>query len=241
MPARITYVYHNCFILEAGGRTLVFDYPAPEHRNDRAESVVREALEGADAYIFFSHSHPDHCSPEIIELAKAAAHAYYVLSFDVPDMVPELDIEGAAVVEPEGDEYQIGDLAVMGLESTDLGVAFLIRTPEALVYFGGDLAEWTWEGLSETALDRERAYFEECLGEISAFGPDIVFANLDVRLANLGGGPQIVRRVKPKVFAPMHGFGKTDLISTAARNMEAPAETVVFVYRETGDTLEIDL
>jgi L-ascorbate metabolism protein UlaG (beta-lactamase superfamily) len=240
MKAAVTYVYHNCFVLELGGRTLVFDYPSAEHRNDEAEAVVRKALEGSDAYVFFSHSHPDHCSPEILGLAADAASVNYVLSYDVPDMVPELDLEDATTVEPEGEEYPVGDLTISGMESTDLGVAFLIRSREAFVYFGGDLAEWTWEGLKDIALDRERAYYEECIKDIAAFGPDIAFANLDVRLPNLGGGPQLVRDVGPKVFVPMHGFGKTDLLAGAAKKIEAPG-TEIFIYRETGDRFEVEL
>lgn len=240
MLAKITYVYHNCFILNISGHVLVFDYPDKEHRNGRAESVVREALAGADAYIFFSHSHPDHCSPEILDLTREAANATYVLSFDVPDMIPELDLPGAVVIEPEGEEYLAGDLTVTGLESTDLGVAFLIRMPEVLVYFGGDLAEWTWENIQGPALDRERAYFEECLAEIAAFGPDIAFANLDLRLPGLAGGPKFVNTVRPKVYVPMHGFGDTEGLARAAAGIHAP-ETRVFIYRETGESMEINL
>lgn len=237
MITRITYVFHNCFILKIGGRTLVFDFPSQEHRNREAADVVRQALDDADAYIFFSHSHADHCSPEIIGLAAKAASVRYVLSYDVPDMVPELDIEGAVVVEPEGEEYQAGDLAVTALESTDLGVAFLIRAPEGLVYFGGDLAEWTWDNLADTAREREAAYFEECLDELKAFGPDIAFANLDLRLPNLGGGPKLLAEVAPKVFVPMHGFGMTDKLADAARSLDAPG-TTVFIYENTGDAIE---
>lgn len=240
MNALITYVFHNCFILELGGRTLVFDFPSPEHRNSEARGVVQKALNGADAYVFFSHSHADHCSPEIIDLAAKAASVRYVLSYDVPDMFPELDVEGAVVVEPEGEEYQAGDLAVTALESTDLGVAFLIRAPEGLVYFGGDLAEWTWDNLADTAREHETAYFDECLEALKAFGPDIAFANLDLRLPNLGGGPKLLAHVAPKVFVPMHGFGMTGELAAAAGRLRAPG-TAIFIYKNTGDAIEAEI
>lgn len=240
MRAKITYVYHNCFILEAAGRTLIFDYPAPEHRSEKAEDLVRGALKDADAYIFFSHSHADHCSAEILDMDGEAESAHYVLSYDVPDMIPELDVDDAVVVEPEGEEYQIGDLAVTGIESTDLGVAFLIRTPEMLVYYGGDLAEWTWDGIQEAALEQERAYFDECVRTVKAFGPDIAFSNLDLRLENLGGGPKLVREAAPKIFVPMHGFGKSLSVAEAAEKLEAPG-TRVFIYHKEGDSLEVEL
>jgi len=240
MKATITYVYHNCFILRLGGKTLVFDFPGPGHRNAEAAGVVREAMQGAEAYVFFSHSHADHCSPEIVEMAAWAENVQYVLSFDVPDMIPELDLPGAVTVEPDGEEYLAGDLSVSGMESTDLGVAFMIRAPEALIYFGGDLAEWTWDGLAETALERERDYFDQCLENVAGFGPDIAFTNLDLRLPNQGGGPKLLERVAPRVFVPMHGFGKTAQMAEAAKKLHAPG-TRIFTYERTGDELVVEL
>ena len=240
MRAKITYVYHNCFILETGGRTMIFDYPDEENRSGAAEDLVINALKGADAYVFFSHSHGDHCSADIMEYADEAGSINYVLSYDVPDMVPDFEVENSIVVEPEGEEYLIGDLSISALESTDLGVAFMIRAPEGLIYYGGDLAEWTWDGIRENELEQEQAYFEECIGEIKKFGPDITFTNLDMRLENYGGGPKLLEMVRPKVFVPMHGFGDAPAIAKAAGKLNA-RETEIFTYYKEGDSLEVDL
>ncbi len=233
MQVQITYVYHSCFCMKLGERTLVFDYPGHAHRNAEAEAVVAKALENARAYVFFSHSHHDHCSLEIIALASKAASARYILSYDVPDMVPELDLEGAVVVEPD-QEYFVDDLKITCLDSNDLGVAFMIETPDVRVYYGGDLAEWTWPGLDEKSKALVEQYFGECLDQVKAFNPDIAFSNADKRLPNWGGAARFLEHVRPRFFVPMHAFGDTASIAGFARTLHVP-DTKMFVYEKTGD------
>ena len=233
MQVPITYVYHSCFCMKLGDSTLVFDYPAKAHRNAESEQVVAKALDGAHAYIFFSHSHNDHCSPEIIPLASKAASVRYILSYDVPEMIPELDIEGAVVVEPD-EEYHVDDMKITCLDSNDLGVAFMIQAPGVSVYYGGDLAEWTWPNLDEHTKAFVEGYFGECLDQIKAFGPDIAFSNVDKRLPSLGGAARFIEHVQPRFFVPMHAFGNTASIAEFAGSLHAP-DTKLFVYENTGD------
>lgn len=239
MQVPITYVYHSCFCMKLGDSTLVFDYPGHTHRNAQSESVVAKALLGAAAYVFFSHSHHDHCSPEIIPLASKAASVRYVLSYDVPDMIPEFDIENAVVVEPE-EEYQVDDLKITCLDSNDLGVAFMIQAPGVRVYYGGDLAEWTWPNLDEKSKALVEQYFGECLDQIKAFGLDIAFSNVDKRLPNLGGAARFLDHVRPRFFVPMHAFGNTASIAEFANSLNAP-DTELFVYENTGDQVVLEV
>lgn len=240
MPeANITYVHHNCFSLELGGIVLLFDYPGSDHRPSGAEGLVRQQLDGADVTIFFSHSHPDHCSPDIVALAEAARSVRYVFSFDVPELIPELELEGAVIIDPDEEPVRVGDLTVSGLESSDLGVAFLIETPEARVSFGGDLAEWAWPTLDERAREAEVQYFEHCLEQIAAFEPDIVFANADPRLPETRGGIyKLVDIVRPPVLVPMHLFGETITLADLDDQLARQGATV-FSYRQMGEGLRV--
>ena len=239
MQAAITYVHHNCFVLDLDGRTLVFDYPSAEHRPPGARDVVRRALTGADAVVFFSHSHADHCSADILDLTGATDSAAMVLSFDVPEMVPELDVTGALVVDPDETVY-VGDLTVDCLESNDLGVAFLITAPEARIYFGGDLALWDWPGLDAAGLDFTRRYFDDCLARVRAFAPHIAFTDADPRLAGRSGAGLFWETVRPPVFVPMHGFGDLDGLSRFARDLAAPRGRVQ-TFSAVGQRREVAL
>jgi L-ascorbate metabolism protein UlaG (beta-lactamase superfamily) len=240
MRVKITYVHHNCFLLDCPQGAMLFDYPSAEHRVPEAEPVVREGLAGKDAWIFFSHSHADHCTAGVLGPARGAGSVRYVLSYDVPDMVPELDLEGAAVVDPDEGEYASGTLSVRGLESTDLGVAFLIRLGGLKVYYGGDLAEWAWQGLDSGQLRHEREYFRARVEDVRRFEPDVLFTDYDLRLENRAGAKDMLEAVKPKVFVPMHGFGNTGELARETGRLEAPGVRV-FVYHDPGDLIEIDL
>lgn len=237
--AIVTYIHHNCFFLELGGGVMLFDVPGSDYRPDGAEELIRRKLEGADATVFFSHSHPDHCSSDIVALTRAVRNVRYVFSFDVPELIPELDIEGAVIIEPGEEPARVGDLIVSGLEATDLGVAFLIETPAARIYFGGDLAEWAWPTLDDRAREAELRYFERCLEQIKAFKPDIVFANADPRMPETRGGiDKLVDAVRPPALVPMHLFGETVTLADLEDPLARHGATV-FSYRQMGDSLTV--
>jgi len=242
MSATITYVHHNCFCLELAGQVLLFDFPAAAHRPEAASGLVASRLAGADVTVFFSHSHDDHCGADIIELARGAADLRYVLSYDVPELIDALDLPGAVVLDPDEGEQTAGELRVSCLESTDLGVGFLIRHSGtgSRIYFGGDLAEWTWESLDERARVAEESYFQECLAEIRDFRPQVAFTNADPRFPSRGGARRFAETVAPPVLVPMHLFGDTSLMSELERDLAQPGVTL-FGYREMGDELVVEL
>lgn len=243
MEATVTYVHHNCFCIQAEGRALVFDYPAREHRCAGVDEVVRRCVAGREAYALFSHSHADHCSPEILDVLHAAASSMLVLSYDVPDMVPELDLPDAVVVEPgddpaggvPGDTMRAGALVVSALESNDLGVAFFINLGGLKIYYGGDLAEWLWPGIDEAGAAYVRSFFGRSLDAVAAFGPDLAFTDCDRRLPNLAGYERFARTVRPRVLVPTHDFGDPATMPGDAA-LEGMPETRVMVYRTSGDS-----
>ncbi|MBU1002228.1 MAG: MBL fold metallo-hydrolase [Proteobacteria bacterium] len=248
MKPILTYIYHNCFCITLGKRVLVFDFPDREHRNAEAADAVRKVLAGREAFIFFSHSHADHCSAEIIDLASAATRTTYVLSYDVPDMVPELDLPGAVVVEPGDDPdggipgpiYEAGPLKVSALESNDLGVAFFIRLEDLCIYYGGDLAEWLWPEADEAGAAHARTFFGRSLEAVRAFGPDLAFTDCDLRLPNLAGFERFARTVRPKVLVPSHDFGNPAGVAAAASAIQIPGTHIV-TFAKTGDAVSVPL
>ena len=140
MELRITYVHHDCFLVDIGPRVLLFDYPERAHRPATAEALVTEALRGRNAVIFASHSHDDHFSMEILKFRETAASAHYILSYDVAEMHPELDpefeaeMQGVSIVEPD-EFYHVEGFVLRCFESTDLGVGFLLELEGKRIYF----------------------------------------------------------------------------------------------------------
>jgi L-ascorbate metabolism protein UlaG (beta-lactamase superfamily) len=143
-----------------------------------------------------------------------------------PDSLPE----GTVVMEPDQTRHVEG-LTVTTLESNDLGVAYLIETPEKRLYFGGDLALWDWPTLPERGRLETRRFFEEALTRIPPFHPDVAFTNCDPRLDSLGGVVRFARAVRPGLLVPMHLFGDASGLWTLPSRIAAedPAEAGIDV------------
>jgi len=253
MDIVLTYIHHNCFCLRAEGRVLVFDYPTAEHRSPGARDAVRRAVAGHRAVVLFSHSHADHCSPDVALAVRDATEVRYVLSYDVPEMVPQLDPEaglaGAVVVEPGdvpgggsvGEAVRVDeDLSVRALESNDLGVAFLIDLGRLRVYFGGDLAAWVWPEMEPQAAEFTRGFFARSLEAVRDFAPHVAFTDCDYRLPGWAGFEEFATSVRPQVLVPTHDFGMPDVVREYAGTIQVPNVGVV-TYERTGDETRVTI
>ncbi len=242
MNISVVSIHHDCFILEFAKRTVLFDYPAPEHLPPEAAAAARTLLRGKDVLAMISHSHPDHFDPAIGDALAETASARFVVSDDVVDMFPDAlpdDPGRLCVMEPD-QEARFAGLRIRTLESDDLGVAYMAEGDGLRFHFGGDLALWDWEGLPGAARAVARSRYETALSAIAAFKPDLAFANADPRLASLAGGPLFLATVKPRVFVPMHAFGKPGDILREKARLTIP-ETETFFYAAPGDHMEFTL
>ena len=239
MPARLVYIYHDCFILEAGGRSLLFDYPAPSYLPEAAARAAASHLAGADLTIFVSHSHDDHFDPNIVAATAGTASCRFVVSDDVADLYGDVLPADTLAMEPDM-VREVGGMAVEALESNDLGLAYRINVAGLAVYFGGDLALWDWPGNSPAARRAVGMSWRRTLTRLAKRPLDVALSNMDPRLPeNLSGAPELVTRLRPRVFAPMHLGGHIEYIDQYAERLASPG-TTLFRYARPGDVLEID-
>jgi L-ascorbate metabolism protein UlaG (beta-lactamase superfamily) len=242
MQVEVVYVHHNSFILKLPERTFLFDYPALSHLPQDAPALVTREVAGKRLFVVFSHSHADHLNPEVGAVTALAASVRYIVSDDVPDMCPEVLPEApdeVLVVAPD-DDVTFEGVHLRALESNDLGVAFILEVEGLRLYYGGDLANWDWESLPDKARAESRAFFAAALDTVAAGPVSIAFSNVDKRLKSLAGGPEVVRRLAPALFVPMHTFGETGWLATIENEL-AVAGSRVFSYRRMGDRLRLDL
>ncbi|KHK04102.1 MBL fold metallo-hydrolase [Desulfovibrio sp. TomC] len=239
MPARIVYIHHDCFILEAGGASLLFDYPAPSYLPEAAARAAASHLAGSDLTVFVSHSHDDHFGPNIVAATAGAASRRFVVSDDVADLYGDVLPADTLVMEPDM-VREVGDIVVEALESNDLGLAYRIDVTGLAVYFGGDLALWDWPGNSPAANRAVGMSWRRTLTRLAARPLDVAFTNMDPRLAgSLSGAPELVERLSPRVFVPMHLGGHVAYIDQYADRLSRPG-TTLFRYARPGDVLEIE-
>ena len=239
MPARIVYIHHDCFLLEAGGQSLLFDYPAPSYLPDAAARAAASHIAGSDLTVFVSHSHDDHFDPNILAATAGAASRRFVVSDDVADRYGDVLPPDAVVLEPDM-VREVGGVVVEALESNDLGLAYRIDVAGLAVYFGGDLALWDWPGNSPAAHRAVGMSWRRTLTRLAKQPLDVAFTNMDPRLAaSLSGAPELVERLRPRYFVPMHLGGHTEYIGQNAGRLTCPG-TTLFRYARPGDSLEID-
>ena len=104
-----------------------------------------------------------------------------ILANDISDENRLMNIK-SSFVEPDKC-YQFDDgIQVETLLSNDSGVAFIVSTDEGVVYHGGDLNDWYWEGEPEEENLELRTIYHTEIGKIKGRHFDVAFVPLDPRL-----------------------------------------------------------
>lgn len=234
MQVCITHIFHNCFVLDIGDISYVFDIPAERFRTSKALDSLRNAVLGRDVIAFFTHSHFDHFAPDYAEVCNTANSLKSVISDDIEEMYPDIPYKDALIVEPDA-KYEYAGLEVETLMSNDLGVAYIFKTPENIkVYNGGDLACWDWDNASLAERNFTRNFFNDAVSKVAREKVQVTFSNLDKRLKNLAGGPQFIEKVKPQIFVPTHAFGRTEWLEGIHKKLGIDSSKC-FSYRRAGD------
>ena len=166
---KITHIYHSGFCIELEQTVLIFDWYT---------GTLPELPEEKQAVVFVSHGHGDHFGDCIWSLRKRFRKLTYVIDSTAAVPPGSRDVK---TVEPGG-TYNIADLTVQTLRSTDQGSAFLVEAEGHKIFHAGDLNVWYWydepeeENLASEA-DCRREY-EKLAGQ----PVDVAFLPLDPRL-----------------------------------------------------------
>ena len=111
--------------------------------------------------------------------------------------------------------YQFdGGIQVETLLSNDSGVAFIVSTDEGVVYHGGDLNDWYWEGEPEEENLGLRTIYHTEIGKIKGRHFDVAFVPLDPRLeAHYADGLlYFLENVDCDAVFPIHYWGEPAVI-----------------------------
>lgn len=259
---RLYYLGHSAWLLVRLTTAFLFDYgdvpprPTRSRLSDGAFGAadwMRLRAEAASSgqrrrlIIFSSHQHRDHYSRtlhrELAELPDVQVVAgldreQQSAAFRAISNLPRTD-----VIYPRK-TLELGDLTVHASGSTDSGVAFLIDAPDGSIYFGGDLAVW----------DDLPQYRDGYAAELAWLGERRDRLRVPLRLAFMPVGtsdgyqeePLIegldaaLRRLRPGIFAPMHGYGYEafyDAYAEHARELFPDIATIVL--KRPGDMLDL--
>lgn len=147
MPSvSIQYLYHSGFAVETASHLFIFDYYLDTPRGCGPDQgvVSPSMLQGRDVVVFVSHSHGDHYNPAIFQWRRVKPQIRYILADEIATKEDVLSVKA-------GKTYPLGGLEVRTLDSTDLGVAFLVKADGLCLYHAGDLNWWHWNDEPEEA------------------------------------------------------------------------------------------
>lgn len=204
----VTFLYHSAFLVELETCSLLFDwYQGPVPEIDRTKPL----------YVFASHHHGDHYSPEIFR-TFGMENTWYVLGSCIT-----LSAKRKAALGVDEDHFfrlgggrtlDLNGLHITTLTSTDAGVAFLIEVEGKTIYHAGDLHWWHWEGEPGTwNRDMERDFKRET-EKLKGRTIDLAFLVLDPRQEEdyWLGFDWTMRTADIRLAFPMHSWEDFDIV-----------------------------
>ena len=197
---QITYISHSGFLAELEHNVLLFDY---------YQGHIPAIPEDKKLYVFVSHHHSDHFTPDIFKLADIHPDVQFVLSNDIfPSNVPEHLHERTVHLRPRATWSSGADsgITVSTLKSTDEGIAFLIHCEGKTIYHAGDLNFWRWEGEPDYWNQQMEENFKKFIEPLRGMKIDVAFVPLDPRQEKdyLLGMDYYLELTDTKKIYPMH-------------------------------------
>lgn len=208
---KVTYIYHSGFLVETAVCYYLFDY----YKGDIPRLDI-----GKPIFVFVSHRHPDHYNPDIFDMLaeKGMKRIIAVLAKDIPEKKRPVALgcekfDLRVVTFHQTYELPCGTVAET-LQSTDRGVAFIVKCSEGTIYHAGDLNEWIMDGQTEQYNRQMTGNFRHEIDILSPTAVDIAFHPLDPRLGDYydRGLLYLLQKVKIGRVYPMHYWEHPQII-----------------------------
>jgi ankyrin repeat protein/L-ascorbate metabolism protein UlaG (beta-lactamase superfamily) len=221
--ARIWYLGHCGWAVKTKNHLLIFDYMAKAPAQARAIAngfIDPSQWRDENVFVFTSHSHRDHFSPEIFRWQEQIPHITYVFGWQAEDNPKYNYLNG-----PKTERTIAGvEIATINSYHSDVPeVAYLVKVDGLVIYHSGDY------------VGKMDEYRQDIDGLAKKFGPaDIAFLFLsgEVPLYSL-------ERLAPKLAFPMHSFGMEPLYQGCARtfSLRSPKSEIRYPEKE-GDQFQ---
>ena len=220
---KVTFVHHSCFVVETNEHVLVFDYFPKEAVLEHAFSGKMPPLpKDKQIVVLSSHRHRDHFTMEIFHWLEEYPQIIYVLSKDIRLGKREFaeaglspDIKKRITFVSPLNEYEVENLKIKTLRSTDEGVAFLVDVDGLCLYHAGDLHWWNWGERGEIYCEAIGSAYKREVRRIGEKHVDVAFVVLDPRMGDEGyflGMEYFLKNVSCDLVFPMHTWRDFDLI-----------------------------
>ncbi len=219
---KITHLYHSGTLIELEKYQLLFDYYQGNLQLNHDKPL----------YVFVSHNHYDHYNKQIFQLKLPNIH--YILSNDIHTH------HKAMYVKPH-QTYQLDDIDIKTLLSTDQGVAYIVEVEDKVIYFAGDLHWWHWEGEPDIDNEWQRRIYQQ---EICKMPKEVDLACIvvDKRLDNnyLLGLQYFMQHINSRYILPIHYFGDYSISNILEKEkLDNPYHTQILYPTHKNQTFKI--
>lgn len=245
---QIIFIHHSCFLVEVDDKVLIFDYFGGDKLNGYTfTGKIPEYEPDTKIYMFASHSHKDHYDMDILRWAEKYENIKYIFSKDIkisPNFLKKHDIdpkvrERVTFVSSDKD-YNVDDLHIKTLRSTDAGVAFYVESNGISLYHAGDLNNWKWDGAGELTNGVQERSYKFQIRMLKGLPMHVAFVPLDPRQGKYmyDGLDFFLQETEAELVFPMHMWqdysaiarykGKISNIGMAERIMNIEKENQIF-------------
>ncbi len=255
MDVKITFIWHDCFIITLPKCVIITDYWRDVHDGTPIDTDEPEFLNNipleTPLYVLVSHHHKDHFTRGIFLWAKRFSNIHYIISKDTARSINYILKEnstynGPYKISPEhisilkpGESYADRILSVTAFASTDIGNSYLVQYEGKTIFHAGDLNAWLWKDEStQREIDLALLQFRRIVETIRQNSPkiDIAFFPVDSRIGTdwWEGASIFVRAIDVRYFIPMH-FCLADSAAALDTRIKNAVDFSLYKNRERGE------
>ena len=241
---QVIFIHHSCFLIEVDDKVLIFDYFGGDRVNGYTfTGKIPSYAPDTKIYMFASHSHRDHFDMDILRWSGQYPNIRYILSKDIrisPHFLEKHGIDPKVREQVQfvtaGKRYEVDDLVIETLASTDAGVAFYVMTNGVSFFHAGDLNDWKMEGAGDLINGKqERAYRYE-IRKITDKPINLAFVPMDPRLGPYQslGIDFFLKNTDAEFVFPMHMWQDYSAIAAYKKKISnlGMAQRVIEIERE---------
>ncbi len=259
---KIIFIHHSSFIIELEEHILVFDYFDKNQVSEVGFQGFLPELSLEKKILFFaSHKHRDHFDLDNYRLLDRYPNVTFVVSKDAkasPNFLRKHGFDVERLKEhlcyvTDSKDYEIEDVKIHTLRSTDAGVAYYVQAEGKCFYHSGDLNDWSMEGAGDLINGKSRREYKRQVSYLKEKPIHAAFVVMDPRQKEFAfqGFDYFMKNTSCPYVFPMHMWRdysniqrwkeRCDNAAFAERVMEITDENQVFEFEDGKVTSYVEL
>ena len=187
---QVIFIHHSCFLVEVDDLVLIFDYFGGDRVNGfHFTGKIPDYAPDTKIYMFASHKHQDHFDMDILRWSEKYTNVHYILSKDIrisPHFLQKHGIDPGVrkkvTFVSANNHYEVDDLKIQTLLSTDAGVAFYVNVRGVSIFHAGDLNDWKMEHVGELINGKQERTFRHEIRKLADKPVNFAFVPMDPAL-----------------------------------------------------------